>query len=184
MLSPLSARKSDNYRYRDSLKCDNFWKRAIKKEELISKRMQRGLWVITLQGATEKSPILLSKFEWLDGTIIISYFDASNNINADCIYLSYNSEEKSKSLLTCRKTKIWWKHEVAHFKRYNFQREGITTLRIYQYWIIHNTVIKTCFEMLKFSERKKFWRYSNYKSPNFKDCSEVRSADPLILYYY
>ena len=32
----------------------------------------------------EKSPILLSKFEWLDGTIIISYFDGSNNIFVDC----------------------------------------------------------------------------------------------------
>ena len=39
--------------------------------------MQRGLRVITLQGALEKSPILLSqywKFEWLDGTIIILLF--------------------------------------------------------------------------------------------------------------
>ena len=48
--------------------------------------MQRGLRVITLQGAIEKSPILLSqywKFE-LDGTIIISYFGGSNNIFASC----------------------------------------------------------------------------------------------------
>ena len=39
--------------------------------------MQRELRVITLQGAIDKSPILLSqywKFEWLDGTIIILYF--------------------------------------------------------------------------------------------------------------
>ena len=51
--------------------------------------MQWGLRVITLQGAIEKSPILLSqylKFEWLDGTIIISYFGGSNHIFADCIY--------------------------------------------------------------------------------------------------
>jgi hypothetical protein len=43
--------------------------------------------VITLQGAIEKSPILLSqywKFEWLDGPIIISYFGGSNHIFADC----------------------------------------------------------------------------------------------------
>ena len=48
--------------------------------------MQRGLRVITLKGAIKKSPILLSqywKFEWLDGTIIISYFGGSNNIFAD-----------------------------------------------------------------------------------------------------
>ena len=47
--------------------------------------MQRGLRVITLQGAIEKRPILLSLNEWLDGNIIISYFGGSNNIFADCI---------------------------------------------------------------------------------------------------
>ena len=50
--------------------------------------MQRGLRVVTLQGATEKSLILLSqywKFEGLDSTIIISYFGGSNNIFADCL---------------------------------------------------------------------------------------------------
>ena len=49
--------------------------------------MQRGLRVITLQEAIGKSPILLSQYwknEWLDGTIIISYFDGSNNFFADC----------------------------------------------------------------------------------------------------
>ena len=62
-LSPLRARKSDNYCYRDSWKSDNFRERAIKKrKELIPKRMQRGLRVITLQGAIEKSPILLSQY--------------------------------------------------------------------------------------------------------------------------
>ena len=47
--------------------------------------------MITLQGAIEKSPILLLQywnFEWLDGTKIISYFGVSNNIIADCTYLS------------------------------------------------------------------------------------------------
>ena len=84
MLSPLRARKSNNYRYRDSWKSDNFRERAIKKsKELIPKRMQKELRVITLQGAIEKSPILLSQYwksEWLDDTIIISYFGGSNNI--------------------------------------------------------------------------------------------------------
>ena len=59
-------------------------------KEPIPKRMQRGLIVITLQGTIEKSTILLSqywKFEWLDGTIIISYFGGSNNIFADCIWI-------------------------------------------------------------------------------------------------
>ena len=49
--------------------------------------MQRGLIVITLQGAIDKSPILLSQYwknEWFDGSIIISYFDGSNNMFADC----------------------------------------------------------------------------------------------------
>ena len=53
------------------------------------KRMQRGLRVITLQGAIKKSPILLSQywiFKRLDNTIIISYFGGRNNIFADCTY--------------------------------------------------------------------------------------------------
>ena len=44
--------------------------------------MQRGLRVITLQWAIEKSLLLLSQYwknEWLDGTTIISYFGGSNN---------------------------------------------------------------------------------------------------------
>ena len=95
-LSPLRARKSDNYRYRDSWKSDSFRERTIKKrsKELILKRMQRGLRVITLQGTIEKSPILLSKywkFEYLDGNIIILYLGVSNSIFADCIYLNFSS---------------------------------------------------------------------------------------------
>ena len=38
--------------------------------------------------------------------------------------------------------------------------------------------------MLKYSEHEKLWHFSNYGSPNLKDCSEVRSADPLISFYY
>ena len=60
----------------------------------------------------------------------------------------------------------------------------ISILRIYQYWIFNHTVIKTCFEILKSSEHEKLWRYLNYKSPNFQDCSEAISADPPISFYY
>ena len=58
--------------------------------------MQRGLKFITLQGAKEKSPILLSQYwknEWLNGNIIISYLDGSNNIFADCMYITTNIEK-------------------------------------------------------------------------------------------
>ena len=55
--------------------------------------MQRGLTVITLQGEIEKS-------EWLDGTIIISYFGGSNNIFADCILpLTFSSNWKPNNVL-------------------------------------------------------------------------------------
>ena len=52
--------------------------------------MQKGLELITLQGAIEKSPILLSQYwknEWLNGNIIIG---GSNNIFADCMYTIFD----------------------------------------------------------------------------------------------
>ena len=67
VLLPLRARKSENYRYRHSLKSDKIGKEAIKKlrgKELTDtkKDAKRGLRVITLQGVIEKSPILLSQY--------------------------------------------------------------------------------------------------------------------------
>ena len=47
-----------------------------------------------------------------------------------------------------------------------------------------SAVIETYFEILKSSEHHKLWRYSNYKSPTFYDCPEVRSADPPTSVYY
>ena len=59
LIEPLRARKSDNYCYRDSLKSDNFRESHQKRsKELIPKRMQKGLRVITLKRAIEKSQIL------------------------------------------------------------------------------------------------------------------------------
>ena len=65
--------------------------------------MQKGLKLITLKGAIEKSPILLSQYwknEWLDGSIIILYFGGSSNIFADCIciYSIYTLTNCSKYL--------------------------------------------------------------------------------------
>ena len=83
-LSPLRSRKSNNYRYRNSWKSEER-ERAIKIEA--KNWYQKGLRVITLQEAIKKSQILLSQYwknEWLDGTIVISYFGGSNNIFADC----------------------------------------------------------------------------------------------------
>ena len=59
-LSPLRARKSDNYLCRDSWKIDNFRERAFKKEA--KNGYQKGLRVITLEKAIKKSPILLSQY--------------------------------------------------------------------------------------------------------------------------
>ena len=75
--------------------------------------MQRGLRAITLQGAIEESPILLSqywKIEWLDGNIIISYFGGSNTIFADCIYLPiiYLSIHPSVDILNVDKSVPNW----------------------------------------------------------------------------
>ena len=41
---------------------------------------------------------------------------------------------------------------VYKYWLWNSREKGITTLRIYQYWIFHHTVIETCFEMVKSSE--------------------------------
>ena len=101
---PYSYRSSnycDNYCYSNSWKSDNFKKRAIKKEA--KNWYQKGLRVITLQGAIEKSSILLSQYwknEWLDWTIIISYFGGSNNIFADCTFLQLKF---LSSVLLCKK---------------------------------------------------------------------------------
>ena len=54
--------------------------------------------MITLQGAIKKSLIFLLEYqknEWLDGTIIISYFGGSNNIFTDFIYF-INLQNKIK----------------------------------------------------------------------------------------
>ena len=81
----------------------------------------------------------------------------------------------------------WWKKNGAPKMRNNddAQREGTTTLRIDQYWIFHYTVIETWLKMIKPSELKKWWRHSSFKSPNFLDCSEVRSAwSPNYVFYW
>ena len=58
------------------------------------------------------------------------------------------------------------------------KRKGSLLLWIYQYWIFHHTVIKTCFEILKSSEHEKLCRYSNYKSLN------VLKIDQLIPQFH
>ena len=37
--------------------------------------------------------------------------------------------------------------------------------------------------MLKSFEHEKLWRNSTYESTNFKNCSEVRSADPPQFHF-
>ena len=77
-LSPLRARKSDNYCYRDSLKSDNFRERAIKKKQKTDTKKDAKR--IKSDNFTRGNRI-----ELFDGTIIILYFVGSNNIFADCI---------------------------------------------------------------------------------------------------
>ena len=64
-LSPLRARKSDNYRYRDSLKSDKFRKEAIKKKQRTdtkknAKRIKSDTFT---RGIREKSNIAIAKLE-------------------------------------------------------------------------------------------------------------------------
>ena len=68
--------------------------------------MQRGLRVINLHGAIDKSPILLSQYwkEWLDGTIIISYFDGSNNIFL-CRSIGFPEGYSKENKHQCKKIK-------------------------------------------------------------------------------
>ena len=56
--------------------------------------MERGLRVITLQGAIERSPKLLSQYvknEWLVGNKIISHFGGSNNIFPGIIHILFRN---------------------------------------------------------------------------------------------
>ena len=61
--------------------------------------MQRGLRVITLWGAIEKSSIL--EIRIMDGNIIISYFGGSNNIFANCILSDFISDRVVKIKKDC-----------------------------------------------------------------------------------
>ena len=55
---PFHPRKSNNFRYRDSYKSDNYIK--SNKEKILNTKMnQRRLSAVSLKGAIEKSPILL-----------------------------------------------------------------------------------------------------------------------------
>ena len=74
--SPLRARKSDNYRYRDSWKSDNFRKRAIKKKQRTDTKKDAKR--IKIDHFTRGNR---EKIGW---HLIISYFGGSNNIFADC----------------------------------------------------------------------------------------------------
>ena len=56
-LSPLRARKSDNYLDSDSWKSNNFKERAIKRKQKTDTK--KGLRVKTLQEAIKKSPIYI-----------------------------------------------------------------------------------------------------------------------------
>ena len=60
------------------------------------------------------------------------------------------------------------------------RKKEITTLRINLYWIFHHTVIETCFEIIKYSEHEKLWRYSTYKSPNSLDFLILLSWSPNL----
>ena len=66
-LSPLRARKSDSYSYRNSWKSEVTLGRKIKKrsKDMLPKTKQRRIRVITLQEAIENCPILLSQY-WKD----------------------------------------------------------------------------------------------------------------------
>ena len=61
------------------------------------------------------------------------------------------------------------------------REKGITTLRIYQYWIFHHAVIETCFDMLKSSEHEKSWRYSNKKFLIFKIVLNLDCWSPNLI---
>ena len=65
------------------------------------------------------------------------------------------------------------------------REKGITTLRTYQYWIFHNTVIETCFEILKSSETEELGRYLSYISPNlfFRLFWSFLAVPPMSIYY-
>ena len=86
--------------------------------------MQKGLKLISLQGAIEKSPILMNNWiEWLDGNIIISYFGGSNNIFAECISgLDYKYYIKGLIWHLFTNTKLEFIHRSFNLIRTNLKR--------------------------------------------------------------
>ena len=80
------------------------------------------------------------------------------------------------SVQMCPSLGIW--EYITH------REKGITTLRKYQYWKFHHTVIKTCFKMLKSFEHEKSWLYSNNKSPNFKIVLKLDQLIPQLYFLY
>ena len=86
-ISPLRARKGDNYCYRDSWKSNNYVHIEIKinerSKEIRAKIKQRSLWAITLQEAIEKNPILLSHY-WKMKNFTIVHIIIYRNLNIFC----------------------------------------------------------------------------------------------------
>ena len=97
---------------------------------------------------------------------IITLYKAKNLINSDTRIQIFWVIKNIFSPIYTLHIRTRYTHQFYILSR----EKEITTLRIYQFWIFHHTEILSCFEVLKFTECKKSSRYSNYKSPKFKDC--------------
>ena len=85
------------------------------------------------------------------------------------------------SLLLLVKLSLWilFTFLVSHPRK-----KGITTLRIYQCWILNHKVIETCFEMLKSSEHENLRSYSSYWFSRFNWSPNLKLLFRIVITMY
>ena len=63
---------------------------------------------------------------------------------------------------------VYTQHYTYNLAVFDRDNKGITTPRIYQYWIFHHTTLETCFEMLNPQNTRNYDSIQTINPPIFK----------------